>query len=213
MHSKRIQEKVKKDYDQIAKEFSDTRTRAWKEFEQFRPYLKDGQSIYDLGCGNGRLLKFLKEEGNFNYTGVDQSRGLLEQVRKQHPKAKFIEADISKKLDLKKADLIFAIASFHHIPPRDQLATLKNWKKLLEEDGTLIMTNWNLFQRRFWKAWLNPKRPSFYGLLIPWKNKVMRYYYAFTHRKLNKLLKDAGYKLMHIECGMNILTIAKHADS
>lgn len=213
MHSKRIQEKVKKDYDQIAKEFSDTRTHPWKEFNQFKAYLEDGQTVYDFGCGNGRLLSFLKEEGNFNYTGVDQSKALLEQARKQHPKAKFIEADISRELELDKADIIFAIASFHHIPPKDQANTLQNWRELLKEDGILIMTNWNLFQKRFWKAWLNFKRPSFFGLLIPWKNTVMRYYYAFTHRKLNRLLKKSGYQLIHIECGMNILTIAKHADS
>ncbi len=140
MHSKRIQEKVKKDYNEIAKEFSDTRTHAWKEFESFTPYLKEKQSILDLGCGNGRLLSYLQKHGDFKYIGVDQSAGLLKHAKKNHPKAKFIEADISKKLDLKPVDLIFAIASFHHIPPADQVKTLKNWKKLLKKDGALIMT-------------------------------------------------------------------------
>lgn len=208
MHSKRIQDKVKEDYNQIAREFSSTRNHSWKEFELFIPFLKN-VAVADLGCGNGRLLDFLTEHGIKDYTGVDQSAGLLKEAKAKHPKARFIEADISKPLKLEKKEALFAIASFHHIPPRDQLATLKLWRAYLKKDGHLFMTNWNLFQRRFLSSWLNPKRPSFFGLLIPWKNKVDRYYYAFTKGRLKRLLKKAGFEIVLFETGMNFTLIAK----
>lgn len=186
-----------------------TRHFPWKEFDDFLIHYEGG-TVLDLGCGNGRLLKFLDEHGYQNYLGVDHSEELLKEAKKKHGENSFLCADISDLPDLESVDAIFAIASFHHIPPQDQLKTLEAWKKLLNKEGKLYMTNWNLYQPRFLKAWCYFPRPSFRGLLIPWRKKVYRYYYAFSQRRLNRLLKKAGYNVIHQKKNnRNIITIAE----
>lgn len=223
MDSKRIRQKVKDDYNQIAADFSSTRKRVWKDFERFTPFFDKKSSLLDLGCGNGRLLIYLDEVGYGAYQGVDQSEGLLEQAKQIHPKAKFMVADIAK---LPKGnhehDVVFAIASFHHLPPKDQLKALKRWKTHLKPGGHLIMTNWNLHQKRYQGALIKSlfSKYGFRGCLIPWKRQLDRYYYAFTLRRLRKLILAAGFSLVEneyvsdgksssIRSAKNILTIAK----
>lgn len=223
MHSKRIQEKVKQDYETIAEDFSQTRQFPWKDFDCFLPYYKAHFSVLDLGCGNGRLLQFLKKYGYKSYLGVDQSPSLLNYARKAYPKEKFLLKDMTKPLK-EKFDALFSIASFHHLSPDQQLSTLKQWKQALKPGGFLFMTNWNLHAPRFWPLWLRSLLcPSygFRGLLIPWQNQLRRYYFAFSRRRLNRLLQKAGFKVLvndyvrngetaKLFTGKNILTIARY---
>jgi SAM-dependent methyltransferase len=224
MHSKRIKEKVKQDYDAIAEEFSDTRQFPWADFDLFKPYYKGGK-ILDLGCGNGRLLKFLKKVGYTDYTGIDQSEALLKQAKKAFPYEKFVLADMSDALPVRgKFDAIFLIASFHHLPPSVQLRALKQWRKFLKTGGMIFMTNWNLHQRKYLPAFLLSLLGGTYGrrgVLVSWRKKLQRYYYAFTKKRLRTLLEAAGYAVLFNDYtrdgksaslwrGKNILTIARN---
>ncbi len=230
MHSRRIQKKVKKDYNKIAESFAETRQFPWEEFELFLKYYDGDEDVLDLGCGNGRLLKFLKKHGFGTYLGVDQSEKLLEIAEKEHPDQEFLCADMCN-LDLgKKYDAIFAIASFHHVPPRLQEETLKSWKKFLKPGGYLFMTNWNLYQSKYWpllfRSFIFPIY-GFGGLLVPWKKGfasqvlsnshqrcvVKRYYFAFTKRRLSRLLYKTGYEVHFQDSGKNIVTIARNENS
>jgi SAM-dependent methyltransferase len=209
MHSRRITEKVKEDYNEIAEEFSASRAYPWKDFELFLPHYRENAQqscVLDLGCGNGRLLgKFLKKHGYGDYLGVDLSENLLEFAKKAYPDEKFVCADMADVAKLEELglqdgrwDAIFAIASFHHLPPERQLETLKKWKKLLKPGGYLFMTNWNLYQKKYlpllFRSFVFPTFGR-RGVLVPWRNRVNRYYYAFTKRRLTKLLTEAGYKI------------------
>lgn len=213
MNSKRIRGKVKDDYNTIAEEFSKTRQSDWKEFDVFVPYLKPGMEVLDLGCGNGRLVDFLKRFQVKSYLGADQSEGLIGLARKAHPELDFQVWDMASppKL-LKKWDAIFMIASFHHLPQKDQKQVLEWALSHLNPGGHLFMTNWNLFQFRFWKAWLKaclwPKW-GFKGLEIPWNNGVKRYYYAFSPRELRGLFKRSGFEILEQQNGRNFVTIAR----
>lgn len=229
MYSRRIQEKVKDDYNEIAKDFAGTRQFPWKEFELFEQYYEEDFDVLDLGCGNGRLLKFLGKYGFGSYLGVDQSEKLLEIARSEHPNQKFLIADmtdfskLNKVIATESLDAIFAIASFHHVAPRWQLKTLKEWKKLLKPGGYLFMTNWNLHQPKYWPILIRSLIFPVYGLrglLVPWKRTVKRYYFAFTKRRLSRLLCKAGFKMVFqdyepagIFKGRNIVTIAKNETS
>lgn len=216
MHSKRIREKVKQDYNAIAEEFSETRRHPWPEFDLFKPYLKADFKVLDLGCGNGRLLDFLKEQGVTSYVGMDQSFGLLNHARKKFPEAVFIEGDMAElseiQLPFASFDAIFMMASFHHLPKSDQLPVLKAIRKLLKPDGFLFMTNWNLFRFSFWKEWLRMffLRPyGWKGLPVLWQNRIQRYYYAFTRAELRKLLQKEDFSVLLEESGRNFVTVAR----
>lgn len=200
MHSKRIQEKVKEDYNKIADAFSGTRQALWKDFNVFTPYYIPDSDVLDLGCGNGRLLYYLEKQGFRSYLGVDQSEALLQLARSKHPDQPFYLSDMSELSHLdQKFDSIFVIASFHHLPPDAQLKALKEWKKLLKPGGMIFMSNWNLWQMRFWPLWVKHffyPRFGFLGLLVPWHSQVKRYYYAFTKRRLKLLFLKAGFSIL-----------------
>jgi SAM-dependent methyltransferase len=225
MKPKGIQKKVRDDYNTIAKEFSETRQTLWKDFDFFTPYLKRDFSVLDLGCGNGRLLGFLKENGVEGYIGLDQSVELLKEAKKNWPGKKFLEADMSSPLPTKKKfDALFVIAAFHHLPPQDHEKTLRMWKEHLKPGGFLFMINWNLHQVRFLPLFLRSllfPNYGFRGVLVPWKDSVRRYYFAFTRARLARLFKRSGYSVLFNDytnegksatlfTGKNILTIAQN---
>lgn len=208
----------------MAQEFSATRKIPWKDFELFKPFLEEDSCVLDLGCGNGRLSLFLRKLQIKSYTGLDYAPLLLDEAKRAFPDEKFVLADMTSPLPFnKKFDAIFAVASFHHVPPVAQLATLREWRKHLKPGGYLMMTNWNLHTPRFWIKWVKMLIcPSygFKGLLIPWRNEIDRYYFAFSKHRLNRLLKKSGFEVCfnsyvykgiksNIFSGSNVVTVAK----
>src|SRR3989338_5509558 len=141
MHSKRIQEKVKEDYDAMAVGFSKSRVFPWGDFEVFFPYYRKNFRVLDLGCGNGRLLTFLDKQGYESYLGLDQSQELLKLAFKEHPGNRFVFDDMTEKLPAEKFDALFAIASFHHVPPSRQFKTLRLWRGRFARCGFFFFFN------------------------------------------------------------------------
>lgn len=78
---------------------------------------------------------------------MDSSEKMLEQAKKLHPNGAFFLLDMNKldTLLLRDFDVIFFIASFHHLTDfKAREKTLKYAKELLKPDGAIYMTNWNL---------------------------------------------------------------------
>ena len=176
--------------------------------------IPNNSSILDLGCGNGRVIEFLYKHylsNNFRYIGIDNSEKLLEQALKLHPKEIFLPGDqLSLPIEDNQTDIILNIAAFHHIPSRNlRLQALLEMKRILKPSGVLIISVWNLFQRKYWlenlKAWL--KFLTSFGnyapndLFIPWKNnqgEVLshRYYHNFLPSELKSIIKSAGLEII-----------------
>lgn len=216
---KEILASVKKTYNSIAKDFSNTRKSGWQEFEEFLKYIKDNDSLVDLGCGNGRFYEFLKDKRKVRYLGIDNSKKLLEEAKKL-TKAKFIEGDLLK-IPVKTAStkVLACIAAFHHLPSRElREKSLKEMHRILKKNGKLLLTVWNLlaqpkYKKEVTKAklkWLTTfgkyeKR----GLLIPWGDeKIPRYYYTFKQREIEKLLKKY-FKIIEKKVGKNLIYICE----
>ena len=78
---------------------------------------------------------------------------------------------------------------------------------LLENDGVIVISNWNLWSSRhksliikqiFYKL-IGLNKKDFGDIIFPWKNKhgetiSNRYYHAFTRRELLYLAKKADFK-------------------
>ena len=94
----RLLETVRVTYDTIAADFDRTRQRIWPEFDRFSRYLSRDARILDVGCGNGRLLKFLDGKFFRSYKGVDHSNALLKFARQQHrgQKISFREGNLTQ---------------------------------------------------------------------------------------------------------------------
>jgi ubiquinone/menaquinone biosynthesis C-methylase UbiE len=89
-------------------------------------------------------------------------------------------------------DWAISMATYHHIQAHEeQIAALKELRRVLKPGGEAMVTVWNRWQPRFWF-----KRKEIY---VPWKVKgqeVLRYYYLFTYPEMEKLVKRAGLTLL-----------------
>lgn len=217
--AKKLLNKVVRDYSEISKEFSQTRKNEWSEFENFSPYIKENSQIADLGCGNGRLYKFLKRHKKIKYIGIDNNKKLLKEAEK-NTKAKFIYGSLLKlPLPPSKTDMTFMIASFHHIPSKKlRIKALLEAARILKTTGTLIISVWNLFQPKYKKYVRQSYLKYIFSLgkydirdtFIPWgKTGIKRYYHAFTLNELRNLLHQANFEIIKEDIGKNFTLICK----
>lgn len=164
----RILAETPKIYNEIAADFSDTRGKWWEGFGDFAKYVKKGDKVLDLGCGNGRMAQLFEDSG-VEYLGLDNSKeliGIAQNRYKDKPDFKFEVADIieignlpagrqGKKLpaspnrgeEIGNINLVLVIAALHHIPTKElRLKVLKGIYDVLKPGGKLVISNWNLWK-------------------------------------------------------------------
>lgn len=209
---------VKKNYSEIAEQYSETRKKhlspLWDELVKIVAEIKDGDKILDVGCGNGRLLDFLKDK-KIEYLGVDASENLIKCARELHPKNEFVVNDILELSSLPKLnfDFVFSIALLHHLPSLElRVAALRQLKNKINNSGEIVITVWNMWnQPRFRKLigkflllkMLRKNKFDFGDILFDWKDNCsgrtsQRYYHAFTMRELKKIFRLAGLKVVKV---------------
>lgn len=187
---------VQKMYDEIGTHFSRTRQKTygngkssnWIITDTYLSKLKPGQSVLDIGCGNGKLVSGLPK--GIDYIGTDFSNILLDEANKLYPKQKFVYGDVVDPKHwegLAKYDAIFCVAVLHHIPARDQqLYVLKQVKKHLKKGGFLYLTVWNLWQEKFLQYQIDDH------FEVPYNKHWKRYCVAYDIQTLTDLMSEAG---------------------
>jgi len=202
------------DYDPFAKNFSQTRHYGWPEFEHLFPYLKRGQRVLDLGCGNGRLRQFISNKiiSEGGYYGLDLSNELLKIARNKYPHDHFFHGNFSEKLPFgaENFEIITAIASFHHIlNASEQNRFLQEAHRVLKKNGIIFITTWKLPNKWFWP---NILRGNWKNWLIPFGvEKFPRIYRRISPSEMKKKMKKNGFKVIVCDYfdGKNLITIAK----
>ena len=207
----------KKSYDKIAREFSFSRCYVWKDSQVFMKYIKSGNKVLDLGCGNGRLVDLLLQK-KLKYTGVDNSKNLVKNAQRNYPKLNFKVMDA---LDLtfkpKSFDAVLSVSVLNHLSAANQRKYFEEANRVLKPKGYLLLSNWNLwnsenkkginnfgklteklsdeeFVKKFSvkKSSLGPK-----DILTSWgDSSEVLYYYAFDLPELKKLALAAGFKFI-----------------
>lgn len=209
---KSLRQSVIESYDIIAKDWDVTRQNNWPEFNLLKGKIPDGSKVLDLGCGNGRLYSFLKDNFKVDYTGIDNSRELIKIARQNNPAAKF---EVGDALNLPFAgqsfDFVISLAVLHHLPGRkNRLKFLSEVYRVLAPNGKAFITVWNLYQPNYkkyltdhiWlKLWHHLKAPfnPLFGLkdaFIPFgQEKVLRYVHAFTPSEIRSLSERSSFKI------------------
>jgi len=231
--SEKVLNQVKDGYNKIADHFSSTRHAPWQEFELFADYIKPGQKILDLACGNGRLHKYFKDKKlEVDYSGLDNSENLIDICRQKYPEIsdKFKVGGMTKlPYQENQFDAVICIGSFHHLPSKKlRLKTLSEARRVLKPGGYLLMTNWHWQHWPFWKHFFNNfwQKNSPLDFFFPWKSadgqkQCLRYYHVFTKKELKSLHKKSGLKIIKLfpdldthnkkvyKRGVNIVSIAK----
>lgn len=197
--------KVKEDYNSIGYEFSRTRSFIWEETRfLFDNYIKKGELILDIGCGNGRYVELVKNK-EAAYVGVDNSQKLITLAKERYPNTDFILSDaLSLPFSGERFDRVYSIAVFHHIPSHElRLKFLSEIQRVLKPRGVLVLTVWK-FHR--WKEYLllikysilkiiGKSKLDFKDILEPWGNEIERYYHWFSKHELKKMLEQSGFKV------------------
>ncbi len=98
-----------------------------------------GRSVLDYGCGTGRWVDFLQQQG-FTYTGADISSEMLTIARQRYPQLKFAKVSPDRiPFADSQFDLIWTIAVIHHNPYPEQDVILGELARVLRPRGLLIL--------------------------------------------------------------------------
>lgn len=98
------------DYDKIAREYEEIFNSKSFQLENdevanmLRPYIKG--RVLDIGCGTGLLMDMLGDIPE--YTGVDESEGMIKVFKEKYPKANLIQKKFGE-VELGKFDSIISL--------------------------------------------------------------------------------------------------------
>ena len=214
LEPKKLIEQNRDVYDAIAPLFSATREYNWADVEVLAEYIKPGDKVLDLGCGNGRLYQILAKK-QVLYTGLDQSGELIKLAKEKVPEVEFVVGEMTElSFTAESFDVVFGIASFNHIPGSElQLKSLQEMKRVLKPGGLIIMTNWNLLSdsaqkniaKHGWKV-LQESPEQGIDVMVPWKNPQgetlgERYYHGFTVGELTSLANATDLQIVDLYFG------------
>lgn len=216
-YAKFLMKKTKEDYNEIAEEFAVTRKTMWPELADLDKYVKQGDKVLDVGCGNGRLFRYLMHK-NVSYTGLDVSENLIK-IARENFKNEPAEFKVFDGLNIEcfnkfscGFDVAYCLATLPHLPGEElRIQFLKSIRKVVKPGSLMIITCWNLWQAKFIRHQidmtfnfiidkLTGKGQYDWGdLYIPWHRLdgkiVHRYYHAFTLSELRRILEKAGWRI------------------
>ena len=203
-------------YQSFATDFSETRGRLQVGVLKVLERIPPEASVLDLGCGNGKVLLQLVDNGfKGKYLGADFSIGLLEWAERDRPsglEASFVELDLATHswddvLPAGSYDVICCFATMHHIPSREiRLSILHNIRERLAEDGILYFSVWQFIRSERLRKKILPWETA--GLqedqvddgdyLLDWKRggTGTRYVHLYNQDELNQLADQTGFKVL-----------------
>lgn len=193
--------KTVSDYDNIADKYSKVRELNWKEMDfLFEKYLNRDNRVLDLGCGNGRFFPSFASRG-VEYFGTDPSVKLIDIAKRNHPWGNFsISSRESLPFSGDYFDCVFSIAVLHHIPSLAlRLQFLKEAKRVLRDNGYLILTVWDLKEKvkpRSFFDRLRMARLDKGDVFLPWYGSKATYFHCFNLEELVQLVKDSGFEIL-----------------
>lgn len=151
--------------------------------------------LLNLGCGHG--ADFLPFKRGFELYGVDFSSVMLEFARKYAAKfgftAHLFQADVSRlPFSDNSFDWAISVATYHHLESEEaRMRAFTELRRVLRTGGEAFITVWNRWQPGFQ---LRSREAS-----VPWQTKegtFYRYYYFFTYSELEKLARQAGFRVL-----------------
>ena len=179
---------VKDVYNKIAKEFSNTRYRPWTCVESFLDNVEVGCKIGDIGCGNGKNMKYRVDCENY---GCDFSEELVNICKEDKLNVKYGDI-LSVPFEDKQFDYTICIAVIHHLStPEKRKKAIDEVIRVTKKGGKILLLVWALEQpensrRKFEKQ----------DNMVTWKSKKgdlmgERYYYVFKKDELENLINDS----------------------
>ena len=135
------EEIVRKGYDEIALKFKEFRNifDNLQELEHLATLLPEKAKVLDVGCGIGiPVARFFVDYG-FSVTGIDISERMVELAKQNVPKVEFFQYDMNELVFPDNAfHCITAVYSLFHVPREKHFSILKNFHRMLKQEGILF---------------------------------------------------------------------------
>jgi len=141
------------DYQGHAADYQTAKRQPWRTYLEQPSALAllgdlSGQSVIDLGCGEGHYSRLLNQLGAAEVLGIDLSGDMVELARSQersHPVGIHYQVGDAADLVLEQpVDLVFAGYLFNHARNREELrAQFRTVSSLLRPGGRLVALNNN----------------------------------------------------------------------
>lgn len=192
-------------YARFAVPFAASRAAPQPGYERLLPYAPEsGGRVLDVGCGEGRFLRFLRARGrDVDYTGVDFAPDL---VALGDASSRLAQRDLSRPgalADLGRFDLVVCLSTLQHIPGR------VNRARLMAEMGACLLpgahvalANWQFAdserQRRKVQPWsaagLEAADVEAGDYLLSWQRggRGLRYVALVDGEETRRLAAEAG---------------------
>jgi ubiquinone/menaquinone biosynthesis C-methylase UbiE len=169
-------------------------------------HVTPGQTVLDLGCGDGRFSAELREHGA-TPVALDVSQEAVRRAREQHPwlDVRHVEEGDPLPLGDQEVDAVWAGEVIEHVV--DPVALMAEVRRVLRFGGLLLVTT--PYHGRVATALLALRGHAFDEHFDP-RADHLRF---FTTRSLESVIGDAGFRDVRIEAvgGPPLLRHALHA--
>lgn len=152
--------------------------------------------ILDFGCGSSRTLRhFFELDSAWEYFGTDLDQEAVEWNQTNfHGQANWCANQVTPPTQFRdnNFDVIYAISIFTHLDEQLQRVWLQEFKRILKDDGTLIIT---VHGKAVWKD----KKD--------WRQKVQSngMYFMHTHKGIRNLTRTPSHYHTALHCRDYIL--------
>lgn len=198
---------MREGYRKAAAETATSRERLYgEELKRFVDYVREGESVLDVGCGDGRALEAFDGK-RVSYAGVDLSEDVIARAKERWKERAVFQAGDILELPVPdgRYDAVLALGVLHHVPSKALRAqAVRELARAARKGGYVMIATWNLWQPRYWgvlshQMFGHRNGWDFGDLKITWKKpQFPRYYHAFTMKEMRELCEDAGMDVVEL---------------
>ena len=132
-------ERITEHFEQVAKDYDYWKKKNWYYYQSLKEIAHEiipfNSNVLELGCGTGEILASLNPK---NGLGVDISKNMVAIAKKKYPNIRFKVDDAADPKINEKFDYVIMPDLIEHL--HDVNAAIKNLKKVMDKDSTLIIT-------------------------------------------------------------------------
>lgn len=151
--------------------------------------------ILDVGCGDGRVIPYLQQIGEFRYIGIDPSVEMLKIGKRKFPEIDFRTMNLYElpyQFPEPHFNLAIAITTLSYVTPMRMREALTSIRRVLKPGGIAFFTFMNVDETlRF--AQNRPQSSTFTGPAAT--------VYGWRFERISPVLKRAGFKIEDIYTG------------
>ncbi len=174
---------VRKGYDSCVDRYYEDRDSLFDQdrFDEFLGGLPENGKLLDMGCGIGvPVIENLIAEG-YDVLGIDVSREMVKEARKNFPGAAFVQGDMGS-LPFKKGTFhgLTAFYSIIHLPREEHEELFDSIYEILKPNGRMLVS----LGSTGWEG----KNPDFLGAEMYWSH--------YSPEKTVDFIRSAGFEIL-----------------